>query len=160
MTWSYSGDPTASPKDAVRFLTGDTDTTEQQLQDEEIAFLVTTWQNKNSVYWTASTAADAIAAKYSREVTLSADNQTLSASELQQKYISMGIKLRAMHFALLAGGNVDVGGITIGEQPQPDVKPTAFGRGMHDNLWAGQQDEGDWNSASQYLYFPEIWGTY
>ena len=41
MAWTYSGDPADSPRDAVRFYLGDTDTNDQMLQDEEIAFVLT-----------------------------------------------------------------------------------------------------------------------
>ena len=40
MTWSYSGDPSASSLDEVRFLVGDTDSTEQLVQNEEIAYAI------------------------------------------------------------------------------------------------------------------------
>ena len=41
MTWTYSGNPGASTLDEVRFLIQDTDTNDQQLQDEEINYLIT-----------------------------------------------------------------------------------------------------------------------
>ena len=41
MTWSYSGSPGDSDKDAVRFFIGDTDTTQQLLSDEEINYALT-----------------------------------------------------------------------------------------------------------------------
>ena len=43
MTWTYGGAPgttsSATRRDAVRLLVGDTDTTDQQVSDEEIAQL-------------------------------------------------------------------------------------------------------------------------
>ena len=38
MTWTYSGDPATNARDAIRFLTGDTDTNDQLINDEEIAW--------------------------------------------------------------------------------------------------------------------------
>lgn len=38
MSWSYSGNPSASDLDAVRFEIGDTDIDEQLIQDEEILY--------------------------------------------------------------------------------------------------------------------------
>lgn len=160
MGWSYTGDPLSSPIDAIRFLIGDTDSTEPQLQDEEIAFLVTTWRNKGTMYWAASQAAETIAAKYTREIALSSDSQTLDLSQLSQKYMTLAEQLRSKHWQLLAGGNVDVGGITPGQQPDPSVLPTAFGRGMHDNYQAGEQDFGDWDAFEPLFYYPEVWGTW
>ena len=40
MTWSYSGDPSSSPNDAVRFEVQDVLNTAQLLQDEEIAYAI------------------------------------------------------------------------------------------------------------------------
>jgi len=45
MTWTYSGNPANSSSDAVRFLIGDTDTTDQLISNEEIAYLVTVHGN-------------------------------------------------------------------------------------------------------------------
>ena len=40
-TWTYSGDPSNSPKDAVRFWVEDTDSSAWQLSDQEINFVLT-----------------------------------------------------------------------------------------------------------------------
>ena len=40
MSWSYSGDPSTSNKDAVRFYLQDTDEENQTMSDEDIAFLL------------------------------------------------------------------------------------------------------------------------
>lgn len=161
MSFNYSGDPSTSDVDAVRFLVGDTDETERQLEDEEIQFLVTTWRSKSSVYWTASMAANSIAAKYTREINVSSDSESLGASELQQKYLTLAETLRALHESLLSGGNVDAGGIDAGEQPDPTVTSPAFGTGMHDDLSVGRQDYGDYGDlANGNARIPEIYGTW
>lgn len=41
MTWEYSGDPTTSAKDEVRFMLGDVNEDDPQLEDEEIDYLLT-----------------------------------------------------------------------------------------------------------------------
>lgn len=64
MTWSYSGDPASSEKDAVRFLVGDTDTNDQLLSDEEIDYVIV--ESGGSKYQSAHDAAYAIASKFSR----------------------------------------------------------------------------------------------
>lgn len=64
MTWSYSGDPSSSSVDSVRFLIGDTDSTDEQLQNEEISWLLS--ENSNSVYDASIEAARALSAKYAR----------------------------------------------------------------------------------------------
>lgn len=48
MAWSYSGDPGASALDEVRFLIQDTDTTDQLLSDEELSYLITSYEDAYS----------------------------------------------------------------------------------------------------------------
>ena len=38
MSWSYSGDPSNSDLDLIRFMIGDTDSVDPELQDEEIQY--------------------------------------------------------------------------------------------------------------------------
>lgn len=45
MSWSYSGDPSTSPKDAVRFYLQDTDPDDPIMTDEDILFLLTSDAN-------------------------------------------------------------------------------------------------------------------
>lgn len=157
MTFTYTADPESEDIDAVRLLVGDVDSTEVQLQDEEIQFLIDTWSYKGSMYYVASMAAETIASRYTREINISADSQNIQMSELQQKYLTMGERLRMLHNQLLAGGIVDAGGITAGEQPDPTVKPLSFGLGMHDDPEAGQQNYG---GVSVPVWLPEIFGGY
>jgi hypothetical protein len=78
MAWTYSGDPAANDRDAVRFLSGDTDTTNQQINDAEIAYLLAQWNN--STYIAASYACDAIAGKYTSKSDSSKSVGDLSVS--------------------------------------------------------------------------------
>jgi hypothetical protein len=78
VTWSYSGNPSNSANDKVRFLCGDTDTNNQQVSNEEIAFLLTEW-NSNA-YLAAAFACDAISGKYSAKADLSRSVGDLSIS--------------------------------------------------------------------------------
>lgn len=151
-TFSYSGDPNYNTRDTIRFLVGDTDASEWFLSDQEIDWLVVTWENKGSAYWTASMAAEAIAAKFAREVNTSSDSQTVNTSELMQKYLDLAMRLRAQYRLLLSGDTVDVGGINAGEWLDPTVTPPAFGTGMMDDFEAGQQDYGD--RGVEYWNFP------
>jgi hypothetical protein len=64
--WSYSGNPSESPKDQVRFLIGDTDENDQLLQDGEIYYLLGMYNN--SPLDTAIRAVEGIMAKFSRMV--------------------------------------------------------------------------------------------
>lgn len=63
MTWTYSGDPNASSIDAVRYIIGDTDETDQLLSDEEIQYSIDV---NGMTRHAASEACRAIAAKFAR----------------------------------------------------------------------------------------------
>jgi hypothetical protein len=146
MAFTYEASLASSKKDQVRFLVGDTDPDEFFLHDDEITWLLTIWEGKGTVFYVASMAAESIAARFAREVTTSSDSQTVSTSELQQKYLDLAARLMRMHETLLTDGVVDMGGVTAGEQPDPTVTSPAFGTGMHDFVEAGPQDMGDWSN--------------
>lgn len=62
MTWAYSGNPSASNKDAVRFLVADTKAEEAYVTDEEILWALL--QN-NNIYAAAEIVSQAISAQFS-----------------------------------------------------------------------------------------------
>jgi hypothetical protein len=62
MAWTYSGDPANSASDEVRFLVGDIDTDNQQINDAEIAYLLATWNNDS--YISAAFACESIAGRF------------------------------------------------------------------------------------------------
>jgi len=116
MAWSY--DPTdlntttASGRlNTVRLLVGDTDTTEQQVQNEEVTFSLT--ENGNNVYYSGAWIARAIASKYSRKV-----NTELSGalkadySDLVTHYNSLADNLEYQGKTSGASVGVLAGGIT------------------------------------------------
>jgi len=82
MTWSYNSS-LASDKDKVRLLTGDTDTTDQLLQDEEINYLLTETGN---VLLAAGRAARAIAAKFARQADKEVGDLRVSLSQKAEAY--------------------------------------------------------------------------
>lgn len=148
----------ASTVSKVRFLVGDNDPEEFFLHDEEIEWLFETWEHKGSIYFVAAMAAESIAAKFAREISISADSQSLSASELQQKYLTLAEQLMRRHETLLTGAEIDVGGINAGQQPDPTVTSPSFGTGMHDFYEAGNQDQGDRGPVySPEWRFGEYW---
>jgi hypothetical protein len=63
MTWSYSGNPASSTRDAVRFLISDTDTNDQLLSNEEIDYTIS---SSGSLYQAAHDCAYAIASSFAR----------------------------------------------------------------------------------------------
>lgn len=114
MTWTYdptdlSNDTAEGKLNAVRLLVGDTDTTDQQTQDEEISFALL--ESNNSTYLAAAWIARAIASKYSRMVTtklqgaLSADYSDLAShySTLADSLEYQG-KTKGASIGVIAGG--------------------------------------------------------
>lgn len=81
MAFTYTGDPAGSNRDKVRFLIQDTDSTEPHLQDEEIAYLLSTWGN---VYDAAIAAAEILAGQYAHKTNYSRSIGDLSISESYQ----------------------------------------------------------------------------
>lgn len=149
MSWTYSGDPSASDLDEVRFYLQDTDTTDQLLSDEEIQFVIDAWyENVGSNLWAASVCAENIAAKFTREVNVSADGVSVDVSSLQQKYNDLATSLRDQHKSRYgAAGGPMAGGTLFDDYFDSTIKPLSFGKGMHDNIRGGMQDFG-----GEYVY--------
>jgi len=101
----------------VRLLVGDTDTSDQQLQDEEILFFLT--QTSDDVYLAASISASTIAAKYGRLVDVTLDNSNIKASysQRQKNYLDLSRKLerKANRFGSKSLGLPDAGGLSVSE---------------------------------------------
>ena len=155
MTFSYSGNPASSLRDAVRFHAQDTDYNDQLLADEEIDFLISSWSHfTDSPIYLAALACESIAAKFTRELSYGADGVSVNAGELQQKYQQLASQLREMFKTSNIPGAPDVGGVMVGEVYDQSIKPLTFAKGMHDNIEAGQQDYGGTEEA-QYIQ-PEI----
>jgi len=78
MAWTYSGDPASNEKDAVRFMLGDTESTEPLLTNEEINYLI---EVHGGTGMAAVGGARAIAAGFSRDADRSRGVGDLSLSE-------------------------------------------------------------------------------
>lgn len=148
-TFTYSGNPSSSPLDAVRFLVGDTNPAAYFLTDDEISFLITEFTPpppaQPNVPEAAGAAAEAIAAELSREVTYSADGVSVSADTLAAKFYTVAEKIRTLGLRsdVVAGpdfGWGGPGGAMFAETYDASLRPLTFSVGMHDNYRAGQQD--------------------
>lgn len=105
MTYSYSGDPTTSPLDEIRFLLQDVDTTDQLFSNEEILYYIAKMTDVNgSTFKTAANLAETAAARFAREVSISSDGTSISAEQLQQKYEELAVRLRAQSVEMDASG--------------------------------------------------------
>jgi hypothetical protein len=116
MAWSYDvtdlDTSTASGRlNTVRLLIGDTDTNDQQVQNEEIAFALS--ESGDNVYYAAAWAARAISSKYSRLVTTKLDGALSSEySDLAKQYKTLSDDLEYQGKTSGAVIGVLAGGIT------------------------------------------------
>jgi hypothetical protein len=145
MTWSYSGNPDDSPKDAVRFYCGDTDRRDQLVQNEEILFLLSKQPN---VVIAAADACDVIATGFARFVDSRVGDIQESASKRMDQYKKRADDLRKGKYG--GAGSVEwfVGGLSKSgkESLRSDsdaVQPT-FAEGQDDHPDVGEVD--DWRN--------------
>ena len=117
MTWTY--DSTLSTALAkVRTLIGDIDTTDQQVSDEIVAFHLS--QQSNNLYRTASAVARAIAAKYSRDVSIGIGSLKVNSSDLSEKYLKLALQLEIQAQTAPGGFDAVVSGVSIDAMEDAD----------------------------------------
>ena len=95
MTWSYSGDPSDSALDEIRFLIGDTDTNDQLLSNEEITYLYTAY---GDAYAAAVACVVSLISKASRSAEESKTVGDLSLSRKLGARVDQWITLKYRHF--------------------------------------------------------------
>lgn len=106
-TWTYTGNPATDAKDAVRFHIGDTKTADQQLSDEEILWLLSTYGGTlNSAYH----AALSLEAIYARDVDKQVGDLRIAASQRRDGYtvLAKNIKRRITSAASPYGGGISI----------------------------------------------------
>jgi len=118
MSWSYDatalGTSTAAERlNSVRYLVGDTDTSDQQVQDEEVTFALS--QVGDNIFYAASFVADNLSAKYSRLVDTKLDGALSSKySDLTKNYRLLASQLRQQGQRYSGGAlGISFGGITV-----------------------------------------------
>lgn len=148
MAWSYDASDlnttTASGRlNSVRFLVGDTDTSDQLVQNEEVNFGLS--QTGNDIYKAAAWVCRGIVAKFSRLVDTQLDG-ALSAkySDKVKQYQTLaaqienqGKKVSGKSLGVYAGG-VSVADMGVSNE-DPDRVIPVFGVHNFDNVEAGVQ---------------------
>ena len=137
MAWSYSGDPSNSAKDTVRFLIGDTDNRDPLLQDAEITYFLS--QHNNAPVNAAIRCCETIMAKFARLCDESVGQVHLSLSQKYKSFREMRDQLQQR----LATGDATpyAGGISVSDketqtQNKDRVEPTFRKHMMEDYLIA------------------------
>lgn len=131
MSWTYSGNPSNSARDEIRFLVGDTDTTDQQVTDEEIAYAAANEANNQLA---AARIARALAAKYSRKADKSVGDLSISYSQMAKSFWDLATKLESS--GSISGAAPYAGGISISDkqtvQDNTDRFVPSFKKGKFD----------------------------
>lgn len=140
MTWTYSGDPSSSDRDAIRFLIGDTETLDQLVTDEEIAYALT---QQPSINLAAALVCDAIAAKFAREADRRVGDVSLSASQRAEAYRTKARDLRTNGLSLALPS---FGGRSISEKETLDEDSDA----VQPSFRIGQDDHPGVQTERQY----------
>ena len=141
MSWSYSASDLNTTTSAGRIntvrLVGDTDTTDQLVQNEEITFALS--QTGDNVYYGAVWICRAIAAKFSRMVTTTLDG-ALSAnySDRAKQYNLLAVQIEAQGKKTsgkalgISAGGISVAGMELANADPDRVKPS-FGVNQFNN---------------------------
>lgn len=93
MTFTYSGDPSTSTRNYVRFLINDTDSTDALFSDEELNYVISEWNN--DAYKAARECAEILIARFSRQ----ADSTSKSVGDIS---VSESFSNKITHYKELA----------------------------------------------------------
>lgn len=133
--WTYSGDPTTSARDEVRFLIGDTNENDPQLSDTEIDYLLL--QTGGNAQSAALRSVEGLISQYSRLVDKSIGDLSISYSQRKASYMDLLKMLRRQASLALSSSAPYAGGISVSDklsrEADPDRVIPAFKVGMHEN---------------------------
>jgi hypothetical protein len=128
-TWSFSGDPASSDKDAVRFMIRDVDQSDQLFSDQEIDFAISTEGSK----WRAAAMLCEQLAASCENVDRKIGDLAISGSQRAAQYRMLAKRYR-YRGSMTAG--VFAGGISHASKEKykvdTDINQPAFYRGMTD----------------------------
>lgn len=133
MSWTYSGNPAASNRDFVRFLTGQTSSDDAVIMnDEELSFLLVQRPNP---YFAAAMAAERLAVRYGNTVrSKTVGDLTLNYGERETHYRTLSGELRRQ--GMTQNIRPFVGGSSISDvdarKEDTDRVQGAFSVGMDD----------------------------
>lgn len=129
--WSYEPSAVAGDRDRLRLLIGDTLVSDQQFQDEELDYLLTSSGNLMSA---AATACRALSARYARYADKWVGDLKILASQKARAYERLAdqFEARGATYALPSAGGVYVAEKEVAAADSALVQP-AFRVGVHDS---------------------------
>jgi len=92
MSWSYSGDPSGSKGDAVRFEIPDTDESRQLVSDEEIAYALS---EESGIIGAAARCCEIVARRYTQQADVATGDVKLTYSKQAENLAVRAKELRA-----------------------------------------------------------------
>jgi hypothetical protein len=107
----YSGDPSTSALDEVRFIVGDTDCGHAKLTDAEILFLIEEFASLAS-----AAAAEQISAQFASSAIVQTGQTRREGNQLSRQYSRLAAKLRLNGGRLLGGVRPYAGGVSHAEK--------------------------------------------
>lgn len=124
-TWSYSGDPSNSDLDHVRFLIGDTDANDQKLQDAEIQFAIDSTATSEAA---AANCARAIAGRFASQVDERFETISYRFSQASKGYYDLAARLdqqakRKSGMGPPLAGGISVNDMAVADNDQDRVRP-------------------------------------
>jgi len=124
MSWTYSGDPSSSDRDELRFKIGDTDPKNPELQDEELNYIITQVSAGGSFNClkAAMIALRAILAKYKSLVDEKVGDVDVKWSQRYRKVADLLDEYTQQH-AKSALGSAYAGGISISDKENQEQDP-------------------------------------
>ncbi len=145
MSWSYSGDPSSSTLDEVRFYLGDTVSADPLLQNEEIQFLLNQSPNKPLVV--AHNCANAIAARFARLMDKSVGDLRVSYTQRYRQYKELAQSLANQANATAAAPYC--GGISQSDKDNNDADTDLMKRNFKIGMTDFQTSDVDDNDQGQ-----------
>ena len=133
MAWTYTGDPNVSNRDKIRFLIGDTDTNDQLVNDEEIAWALS---EAGSIYQAAHDLCTVIGSKFARMATSkSVGDLSLSYADRAEAYHRLASRM--LHLADRRDVPIPWASpynmVTSDERTELGMQGQEFWTGVHDN---------------------------
>ena len=129
-SWTYGNDPENSTRDEVRFLSGDCVPEQEYLTDTEVAYCIA---KEPTISLAAARAAEHIAAKLAREMSMGAEGYSGSLDQRRTHFLKIATDLRKKY----GQGVPEVGGLDKTDHEslddEADIVLIPFRIGMHDH---------------------------
>lgn len=139
LQFTYSGDPASSPRDAVRFLVGDTNSKRPLLDDREVNHAIAEMVNLSLA---AAFLADHLCARFTREADIKVGQVSKSLSQVAKAFRQKALDLRDDACKTAAPSFPATHHSTLDALEQNnDLVDPAFSIGQFDNPFAVQLDD-------------------